>query len=260
MVTKTLTALKNIWPDDYGDDNSNPDDITGSNVRDIILGGQDNDKLEGRGGDDVIWGEHGDDTIAGESGNDYVSAGDANDTVTGGTQRDILFGDDGDDDLDGGNQDDIVFGGTMNDTVKGGNGADELFGQQGEDSVNGGEGVDRINGGLDKDILTGGPANDRFIFTTTADSALTDFDEITDFDPGDRIDLSEIDANTTVNGDQAFNAAIIVAAGPPTALAIGRLYYDTVNRDLYGNTTPDQDADFVIRVGAAALDAGDLIR
>jgi Ca2+-binding RTX toxin-like protein len=259
MVTRTLSPNRNIWPDDWGDDNSNADNITGTNGRDLIFGGLDNDQLDGLDGDDLIWGGHGDDQITGKGGNDYISAGDANDTVTGGPQQDILLGDEGDDDLDGGTQNDIVFGGTMNDTVKGGDGADELYGQEGQDSINGGEDVDRINGGLDKDVLTGGPDNDRFIFTNTEDSTLTEFDEITDFDPGDRIDLSTIDANASAAGNQAFNGTIIVGAGPPVTLAVGRLYYDTTNQDLYGNATVDQDPDFRIHVGVATLVAADII-
>jgi len=48
--------------------------------------------------------------------------------------------------------------------------------------------------------------NDHFLFAATNDSTAKASDLVTDFSPGDVIDLSGIDADTKVKGDQAFLA------------------------------------------------------
>ena len=53
--------------------------------------------------------------------------------------------------------------------------------------------------------LTGGGGNDVFRYDNVAESNSTERDGIQDFNSGDLIDLSRIDANTLVGGDQAFN-------------------------------------------------------
>ena len=60
-------------------------------------------------------------------------------------------------------------------------------------------------GGGGADTLTGGGGHDTFKFVAVTDSAPGAYDTITDFQHGvDTIDLSAIDANTSVAGDQAF--------------------------------------------------------
>src|SRR5262249_36858227 len=68
-------------------------------------------------------------------------------------------------------------------------------------------GNDTLVGGLRRDIMTGGAGADRFDFNAFTESGPTvaTRDQIVDFVQGsDKIDLSTIDANTTVAGDQAF--------------------------------------------------------
>lgn len=94
--------------------------------------------------------------------------------------------------------DDIIFGAGGNDVIDGG---------AGNDVIDGGAGNDRLRGGLGADTLTGGKGADRFIFDqNTVLDGPTVIDRITDFQlsQGDRIDLSEIDANTKLRGDQKF--------------------------------------------------------
>jgi hypothetical protein len=91
------------------------------------------------------------------------------------------------------------------------NGADEtdgnfrLFGGGGNDVLTGGSGSDLIFGGLRGDTLTGGLGNDTFRYDSVLESNSTERDGIQDFNSGDVIDLSRIDADVTLAGDQAFN-------------------------------------------------------
>ncbi|MEA3008532.1 MAG: uncharacterized protein QOJ91_224 [Sphingomonadales bacterium] len=90
------------------------------------------------------------------------------------------------------------------------NGSDEsdgnfrLFGGGGNDVLTGGSGADLIFGGLRGDTLTGGAGNDIFRFDSVAESNSTEADYIEDFNSGDLVDLSRIDANVLLAGDQAF--------------------------------------------------------
>jgi len=83
-----------------------------------------------------------------------------------------------------------------NDNLAGSNGTDYLFGGGNGDILLG-------NGGAD--FLSGGNGTDIFRYGAVNDSTATLHDLILDFTPGtDVIDLSTIDANLTVSGDQAF--------------------------------------------------------
>ena len=85
------------------------------------------------------------------------------------------------------------------------NGNFKIFGGAGNDVLTGGAGSDLIFGGLRGDTLTGGAGNDIFRYDSVAESNSTERDGIQDFNAGDLIDLSRIDANTLLAGNQAFN-------------------------------------------------------
>jgi Ca2+-binding RTX toxin-like protein len=92
-----------------------------------------------------------------------------------------------------------------------------LFGGASNDVLTGGAGNDLISGGLRGDILTGGGGNDIFRYDSVEESNSVGRDSIQDFSAGDLIDLSRIDANTLIEGDQTFdfigNAAFSNKAG-----------------------------------------------
>jgi Ca2+-binding RTX toxin-like protein len=101
-----------------------------------------------------------------------------------------------------------VLGGMGADRILGGGGKDYLAGFGGSDTLDGGDGNDILYGGAGADMLTGGAGKDVFRFVSVSDSSTTTgVDLITDFGVGsasERIDLAEIDADTTIEGDQAF--------------------------------------------------------
>lgn len=105
-----------------------------------------------------------------------------------------------------------------NDSFKGGNGADLFWGHNGNDTLSGnygndrlygGSGNDKLIGGRDADKLYGGSGADTFIFKSILDSRPTtgEQDKIYDFSrsQGDKLDVSGVDANLNVSGNQAFS-------------------------------------------------------
>jgi hypothetical protein len=80
-----------------------------------------------------------------------------------------------------------------------------IFGGAGNDVIHGGALDDVIFGGGRGDTLYGGGGNDTFRYQSTTDSNLTEQDGIQDFNLGDKIDLTRIDADTSLAGDQAFS-------------------------------------------------------
>jgi len=162
------------------------------------------------------------------------------DTLTGGAAAASLYGGDGNDTLNGGSGADTLNGGAGTDTASyagsttgvtidlatgtgSGGGAtgdhfvsieqvigsafnDSLAGSAGNDSLNGGAGNDILIGGLGGDLLTGGIGADRFVFNSLGPAPFTNPNSIWDFTgaDGDKIDLSAIDANSHVAGNQAF--------------------------------------------------------
>ncbi|MEH1932693.1 MAG: calcium-binding protein [Nostoc sp.] len=154
----------------------------------------------------------------------------------------------------------IIKSGSGNDTINsGGTGNDTIDGGSGNDTINGGRGNDILTGGTGTDRLTGGSGNDIFKFNSVSDSpAGVSRDVITDFVgngnlPGDQIDLSTIDANSTIAGNQAFTFIGASAFSAP-----GQIRYS--GGILQGNTAGNLSANFEIQlVGSPQLVASDII-
>ncbi|MCC5662991.1 hypothetical protein LC653_03330, partial [Nostoc sp. CHAB 5784] len=126
-------------------------------------------------------------------------------------------------------------------------GNDTLVGDTGNETLNGGTGNDRLIGGTGTDRLTGGLGNDVFKFNSVSDSPTgLSRDVITDFVgngnlPGDRIDLSTIDANSNIGGNQAFTFI-----GSNAFFAVGQIRY--AGGILQGNTAGNLSAEFEIQL------------
>jgi serralysin len=97
-----------------------------------------------------------------------------------------------------------IIGSVMGDGMIGGAMSDTLDGGKSQDFIRGGGGDDMLIGGEGGDQLTGGAGADRFVYTSIDDSGTFFEDKILDLANNDKIDLSGIDADETVDGDQAF--------------------------------------------------------
>jgi serralysin len=164
----------------------------------MIYGTNQNDKWNGTKGDDNYHGKDGHDKIAGRGGNDDLFGGQGNDTIDGGAGKDDIYGGYGNDKLNGGDNSDNIDGGANNDRLYGDDGDDVLFGGTGNDTLSGGYGEDQLEGGKGRDVFEFHD-EDRVTINNP------NIDTIKDFTPGtDTIDLSMIDADTTIKGDQDF--------------------------------------------------------
>jgi Ca2+-binding RTX toxin-like protein len=136
-----------------------------------------------------------------------------------------------------------------------------IFGGKNGDTITTGAGADVLQGGLGGDTLTGGGGADTFRYVDTSDSTGSAMDQIVDFTSGlDKIDLSRIDANTTLAGDQAFgwigSDAFSNTAGELRAYQLNNVWF------VEGDVNGDGAADLVIAVGtnpAGPIGAGDFL-
>lgn len=243
----------------------------GNDLANTITGDAGDDTLNGGAGDDKLYGGLGADNLIGGDGKDSLDGGAGADTLAGGAGNDSYIIDDSLDaiiEVAGGGSDsarvtaqawtlsDQVesltfigsgdFAGTGNalaNSMTGGGGADSLVGLGGADKLIGGAGGDSLTGGSGADTLTGGLGADVFVFTTASDSLVSAQDRIVDFSQldGDRIDLSQIDANSGLGGDQAFDflgtAAFTHHAGELRYAVVGGV--TTVSLDINGDGVAD---------------------
>jgi Ca2+-binding RTX toxin-like protein len=230
---------------DYIDGGDGNDRLYGDGGNDVIYGGHGADFLDGGTGTDAMAGGYGDDTYVVDNAGDivYESWNGGTDTVYssvnhtlqyavenlvlvdtalqgfGNTLNNRLIGNQVANYLNGLEGDDLLFGGDGNDLLAGGDGNDELYGDDGDDRIEAGAGNDLLVGAMGRDVMTGGFGNDTFRFASVDESpAGAQRDVITDFHGmgmflGDRIDLSAIDANLAIAGNQAFLAAQISYVG-----------------------------------------------
>ena len=163
--------------DAEGDTLINFENLTGSNF---------DDTLEGNVGNNILKGGLGINTVSYE----HASAGVTVNLALTSAQNTVSTGTD-------------TLTGFQN--LTGSGFADTLLGTSGANTINGGAGDDKITGGGGADILAGGSGADTFIYKALSDSAPATPDTITDFVHGtDLIDLSLLDSNTALSGNQAF--------------------------------------------------------
>ncbi len=174
-------------------------------------------------GDDVYWGEDGSDTV------DYSA-------YTADVKVDLGNG--------------LLQHGSVAST-QGGN--DAVFGFE---NYIGGSGNDTIVASSAVNVMDGGSGNDTYVFKSAADA---NGDVIKGFQPGDKIDLSGIDANAGSSGNQSF--VLFAGTGFTAAgqlIVTHELQNGVEHTIVAGNTNNDTVADFKIDVvGNHALAASD---
>jgi hypothetical protein len=272
--------------------NAGNDSLNGGDDRDVLSGGSGDDTLDGGAGADKMHGGLGDDVFiadnasdqvveAPDSGTDVVQTsvtyslanvsnvenlvltGSAAIDGTGNGLVNTINGNSAANSISGGAGADYIVAASGADTVSGGNGADSIFGGNGNDPLNGNGGDDRITSGGGIDTLTGAGANDTFVFNALGESGvgagnrtiITDFSTISGND--DIIDVSSIDANTGVAGNQAFartGTAAFTAAGQARHVVQGGNTIVQFNVD--ANTAADLEIQLT---GTPALTAGEFI-
>jgi Ca2+-binding RTX toxin-like protein len=130
----------------------------------------------------------------------------------------------------------------------------KLYGGAGGDRMIGGAGNDLFYAAGGRDVLTGGGGADTFQLRSLSDSAPDNRDSILDFASGvDKLDLSFLDADSGVEGNQSFR---FIGADAFSNKAGELRAYDTgsgwrVEADVNG----DGEADFAIDVMPATPDA-----
>jgi Ca2+-binding RTX toxin-like protein len=193
---------------------------------------------------DILTGDFFDNTLFGQGGDDILAGGEGNDTLNGGSGIDTA---DYSLSVDG-----VVVNlsnGAVNDDGSGGLDTlisiENIIGSEFDDLLVGSGAANVLTGGIGRDIMTGNNGADIFVFRDTSESGLnvSSWDVITDLSAIDRIDLSQIDADTDFAGDQAFFE--IIASGVAFTLAGQLRLTDGV---LYGNTDSDADAEFAIQL------------
>ena len=202
------------------------DVLRGGEGSDFLMAGDGADIMMGGAcNDDLIAGE-GDDMVYGDAGNDRIFADGGNDTIVGGSGADMAYGGEGDDTFIGtdGDGNDIYYGGAGTDTidlsaitealeirlgnagtergsVTGGGQMDVIWGFE---NAIGGAGDDKIVASEAANILDGGAGNDTFVFETATAANGT---MIKGFAAGDVLCFSDIDADTSMDGNQGFTLA-----------------------------------------------------
>ncbi|GIE93752.1 peroxidase family protein [Paractinoplanes rishiriensis] len=124
----------------------NRDRVYAGNDNDTLWGGEGDDVLEGGAGNDVALGGEGDDIITDLGGDDMPRGGPGNDAVDGGPGLDIVNGGTGKDFLNGGANANVTFSGEGDDLVIAGDGEDLSWGDSGNDWMEGGNGPDLLQG------------------------------------------------------------------------------------------------------------------
>jgi serralysin len=127
------------------------------------------------------------------------------------------------------------------------NGSYRVAGGAAADTITGGAQADILIGRAGGDMLRGGGGNDLFRIDAAGESNAAGRDQILDFASGDRIDLSRMDANSAVAGDQAFIFIGSAAFGNHA----GELRFENQSGNIWliqGDTDGNGIADFEVSV------------
>jgi Ca2+-binding RTX toxin-like protein len=245
----SLVSIENV------DGSIHNDIITGDNNNNVLFGDAGNDILNGGGGNDILQGGVGNDILNGGAGVNTADYSYLNSDPMGRVNVNLSLGTA------------TEFGSQASSSgpVRVQVGADTLtsiqnaVGTFGNDVLIGNSGNNVLTGGHGQDIMTGGAGADTFVFNSVSDSANAAPDVITDFQSGiDKLDLSGIDANTGVSGNQAFTFLGQGAFDNHAA----ELIYQVIQGNAFvrGDVNGDGVADFTIKLSnVTSLAATDVV-
>lgn len=272
------------------------DQLFGGNGDDTLSGGADDDRLDGGAGSDVLRGSDGNDRLDGGAGIDEMWGGEGSDTYVVDSFYDRIIDTSTDAaDIDrvfasvsyqlseglntltltgkaniGGTGNalaNVITGNAASNKLQGLGGNDTLLGQNGSDQLYGGAGKDILVGGAGADTLIGGTGRDSFVFQSLSDSpggkgghdVIGDLSLSAGFERGDRIDLSAIDANTKVAGNQAFSL-VKAFGGHAGELQVTKVAGAANSVLVSADVNGDAKADFVVQVNSLVhLQASDFV-
>lgn len=203
---------------------------TGNALNNVIVANGQNNTLNGYVGADTLTGGFGNDTyVVDNVGDQTIEVGETGSEQGVDTVLTLI---------------DWTLGANIENLTVRGAGAIDVTGNDLNNVITGGGGANVITGGLGADILSGRGGEDQFVYTSVADSTRSNYDRIRDFDGNDRLILTDVDANSTLEGDQDF--AIVDAF----SRAAGELTIDYIAggnyTQLLGDTNGDGRADFRI--------------
>ena len=250
--------------------------MQGTATANFLNGVAGNDRLLGFGGNDILHGGLGSDILNGGTGNDRLVGGTGNDTYFIDSARDVvveLVGQGVDkawsyashalaanvENLQLAGQAYSGQGNALANLIQGNASANFLAGAAGNDRLLGLGGNDVLHGGLGFDVLYGGAGRDTFDFNHFVElgNGRGAPDIIADFVHGlDRVDLSGIDANTTLAGNQAFSFLGGESFSGRAGELIVRTNYGStyVSADLNGDTHADMQIHLIGHINLTASD------
>jgi Ca2+-binding RTX toxin-like protein len=283
-VSVNLVAGRGFGGTAEGDTLDGIEDLLGSPFNDSLIGNDAANYFHAGGGDDLLKGGGGADWLEGVGGNDTLKGGGGADTLLGGVGIDTASYDgsgagvfvslrdnvaasgdaEGDrlygiENLSGSINADNLWGDDWANVLNGMVGDDTLKGFGGADTLLGNDGNDWLDGGTGADAMSGGFGGDRFVWNAITDTGFTaaTADLITDFNAaqGDRIDVSNVDANIYASGNQAFTFIGTAAfSGAPGEIRYVQAGGETL---IQMQTGMDPDVEGVIRLaGLHTPDAG----
>ena len=188
--------------------------LIGNDQTNALNGGKGADRMEGRGGNDLYYVDNVGDVVVELAGGGIDTVRASISYTLGAEQERLQMV---------GSQQVNAIGNALDNVIQGNARSNVIIGMGG------------------RDLMTGGGGADRFDFRNISDSPFAAYDRITDLEDQDVINLSRIDANTLVAGDQAFvlTSAFTGLAGQLTLTYVSSGDFTVLAADVDGDRVGD---------------------